>query len=174
VALEMAQRLRAAGEEVPLLTLLDTPCREVLPGPPSAAEVLSQVLPSTLHLSLDELRGLGPDEQLARALAKGEAEGTLPAGFDAAEAGRLLRVLRANLGALFSYALQAYDGPVLFFRARERRPGDPAHPEHPWIDLTSGGIEIHVVPGNHATMHDPPHVQALAGHLARRLDGLAG
>jgi amino acid adenylation domain-containing protein len=172
VALEMAHRLRAAGEEVPLLALMDTPCREVLSGPPSDESNLAQVLPPGLRLSAEEIRGLAPEEQLARALEKGRSEGTLPAGFDAAEAGRLLRVLRANIAALFAYELRAWESPVLFFRARERRPGDPLRPEEPWVDLAAGGIEIHVVPGNHATMHEPPHVQAMAARLERRLAGL--
>ncbi|HEX7184605.1 MAG TPA: amino acid adenylation domain-containing protein [Thermoanaerobaculia bacterium] len=171
VALEMAHRLRAAGEEVPLITLMDTPCREVLSGPPADEAILAQVLPAP-RLSAEEVRGLAPEEQLARALEKGRSEGTLPAGFDAAEAGRLLRVLRANIAALFAYELRAWDGPVLFFRARERRDGDAQRPEQPWIDLAGGGAEIHVVPGNHATMHDPPHVQAMAARLDRRLQGL--
>jgi amino acid adenylation domain-containing protein len=137
VALEMAHRLRAAGEDVPLLTLMDTPCRDVLPGPPTEEELLAQIA------------GSGPEE-----------------------AGRLLRVLRNNVAALFAYELRAYDGPVLYFRARERRPQDPPRPEHPWIDLAAGGIEIHVVPGDHATMHEPPHVQTLAARLASRLAGV--
>jgi thioesterase domain-containing protein len=128
----MARRLRAAGEEVPLLTLMDVPSRDVLPGPPSDEELLAQV-----------------------------------DGFDPAEAGRLLRVLRANVAALFAYELRDCDAPMLYFRARERRPGDPPRPEAPWIDHALGGIEIHVVPGNHATMHDPPHVHAMATRLAR-------
>jgi amino acid adenylation domain-containing protein len=169
VALEMAHRLRAAGEEVPLLALMDTPCREVLSGPPSDESNLAQVLPPGLRLSAEEIRGLAPEEQLARALEKGKSEGTLPAGFDAAETGRLLRVLRANIAALFAYELRVCESPVLFFRARERRPGDPLRPEEPWVDLAAGGIEIHVVPGNHATMHEPPHVQAMAARLERRL-----
>ena len=132
VALEMAQRLRAAGEEVPLLTLMDAPTRDVLAGPPSDEELVAQV-----------------------------------AGFDPAESARLLRVLRANVAALFAYRPRAYDSPVLYFRARHRRPGDPLRPEEPWIDLAAGGIEIHVVPGDHATMHEPPHVEAMAKRLAR-------
>jgi amino acid adenylation domain-containing protein len=138
VALEMAQRLRAAGEDVPLLTLMDVPCRDVLPGPPTEEELLAQVSPAS----------------------------------DPGEAGRLLRVLRANVGALFAYEPRAYEGPALFFRARERRPHDPPRPELPWIDLAAGGIEIHVVPGDHATMHEPPHVQAMAARLAGRLASL--
>ena len=39
------------------------------------------------------------------------------------------------------------------------------------MDRAAGGIEIHVVPGNHATMHDPPHVQVMAARLERRLEG---
>ena len=172
MAVEMARRLREAGEDVPLLTLMDVPCRDVLPGPPGDAELLAQVLPAAIRPPDDELRGLGPEEQLAHAVARAEAAGGLPAGFDAAEAGRFFRVLRANVGALFAYEPRTYEGPVLFFRARERRPHDPPRPELPWIDLAAGGIEIHVVPGDHATRHEPPHVQAMAARLAGLLVSL--
>jgi thioesterase domain-containing protein len=169
VALEMAHRLRALGEEVPLLILMDTPCREVLPGPPPDEALLAQVLPREIALAPGELRGLDPEGQLTCAVDRMQAEGTLPPGFDFAETRRLLAVLRNNIAALFAYDLQAYDGRALFFRAVERRPQDPARPELPWIDLATGGIEIHVVPGNHATMHEPPHVRILAERLRRCL-----
>jgi thioesterase domain-containing protein len=58
---------------------------------------------------------------------------------------------------------------MIYFRAQTRRPGDPPRPELPWIELMQGGTEVHVVPGDHNTMHEPPHVRTLAERLRRSL-----
>jgi thioesterase domain-containing protein len=60
---------------------------------------------------------------------------------------------------------------MLYFRAATRRPIDPPRPELPWIELVQGGIEIHLVPGDHETMHEPPNVSAMAGVLRTKLTG---
>jgi amino acid adenylation domain-containing protein len=234
VAFEMAQQLRAAGEEVELLALMDTPCGDQMPSRPGDADVLRQVLPGGITLPYEELRGLGLEEQLRRGQAAveaaaapageavrsaaapadarvavgtasaegvagsvaappgGRAEATAPmaggnveasgsrarrdtenaaagTGFGFQQALRLLRVLHANVAALYSYQPRNYPGAALFFRASERPPGEPQHPELPWIGLAAAGCEVHVVPGNHHTMHEPPHVRDLAARLRRRL-----
>jgi thioesterase domain-containing protein len=39
-----------------------------------------------------------------------------------------------------------------------------------WSAWASGGVEVHVVPGNHATMMYEPHVEALAKTLTACLN----
>jgi thioesterase domain-containing protein len=124
IAFEMAQRLRAAGEEVALLALFDT---------------------------------YGPGQMPPSATAR------VPA------ADRLAAVLRAGTDAMFAYRPRPYPGRLAHFRAAERRPGEPLRPEQPWIDLALEGAEVHVVPGDHLTMHQRPHVAVLAGRLRRAL-----
>jgi thioesterase domain-containing protein len=63
------------------------------------------------------------------------------------------------------YVPKPYPGRIVFFRASTRRPTDPRHPERPWIDLATGGIEIHPVPGHHISMHHPPNVEVLLERL---------
>jgi amino acid adenylation domain-containing protein len=173
VAFEMAQQLRAAGDEVELLVLMDTPCGDQMPPLPTDADVLRQVLPGAITVPGEELRGLSHEEQLrrgldaARAAPGGGADAI--AGFDSGEALRLLRVLHANIAALYSYQPHPHAGAALFFRAGERPPSEPPHPELPWIELAAGGCEVHVVPGNHFTMHEPPQVSDMARRLLRRL-----
>ncbi|HVF62225.1 MAG TPA: amino acid adenylation domain-containing protein [Thermoanaerobaculia bacterium] len=123
VAFEMAQRLRAAGDEV-ALALFDT---------------------------------YGPGQMPPAATAR------VPA------ADRLAAVLRAGTDAMFAYRPRPYPGRLAHFRAAERRPGEPLRPEQPWIDLALEGAEVHVVPGDHLTMHQRPHVAVLARRLRRAL-----
>ncbi|HEX5759304.1 MAG TPA: thioesterase domain-containing protein, partial [Thermoanaerobaculia bacterium] len=125
VAFEMAQRLRAAGEEVALLALFDTYGPGQMPPPPSTVR---------------------------------------PAGRD-----RLAAVQHACMEAMFAYRPLPYPGRLVHFRAAERRPGEPLRPEQPWIDLALEGAEVHVVSGNHLTMHQRPHVAVLARWLRSAL-----
>jgi thioesterase domain-containing protein len=39
-----------------------------------------------------------------------------------------------------------------------------------WSEWAGGGVDVHVVPGNHATMVYKPHVDALAEKLRACLD----
>jgi amino acid adenylation domain-containing protein len=170
VACEMAQQLWAAGERVELLTLMDTPCGDQMPPPPTAGDVLRQVLPGSITVPAEELQGLSLPEQLRCGVTAARAAGAVGEdGFDCAEALRRLRVLHANIAALYSYQPRPYAGVALFFRAAERPPGEPRNPEVPWIELAAGGCEVHLVPGNHITMHEPPQVREMAGRLRRRL-----
>jgi thioesterase domain-containing protein len=159
---------------------MDTPCGDQMPPRPSEADVLRQVLPSGAVLPPDaELRGLPLEERLERALAAARAEGAAAAprgagaaalgGYDFVEGLRLLRVLDANVAALYAYRPLPYPGAALFFRAGERPEGEPPHPELPWIDLAAAGCEVHVVPGNHFTMHEAPQVREMAARLRLRL-----
>ena len=163
VAFEMAQRLIAAGEEVALLTLMDTPRIDHLPGrPQSYGEFLGAMVQGTVPLTREELAGLEPEEQLALVVGRmNEPDPELTR--------RLLRVRLANTIALFDYTPQPYPGSLLFFRAAERRPVDDPHPELHWPPLARDGVEILFVPGTHESMHEPPNVRAIAQRLRRRL-----
>jgi thioesterase domain-containing protein len=166
VAFEMAHQLHAAGEEVELLALMDTPCLDQMPAREGHAEAVAAVFRGRVELCPDELRELPPEEQLARAFEIARQAGQ---DFDPAEIVRRVRVLHTNVDALYAYAPRPHPGAMLYFRAETRRPGDPLRPELPWIELMRGGTEVHLVPGDHMTMHEPPHVHTLAERLRRSL-----
>ncbi|HXO20693.1 MAG TPA: amino acid adenylation domain-containing protein, partial [Thermoanaerobaculia bacterium] len=165
IAFEMAHQLHAAGEEVALLTLMDTPCLDQMgPQPMEDGEFVAAVFLGRVALTPEELRPLDLEAQLAYALDKAARSGAGD-GFGLEEARRLVAVLRGNVNALYDYPPRPYPGRLLFFRALTRRPIDPPRPELPWIELAQGGLEIVLVPGDHQTMHEPPHVRALADRL---------
>jgi acyl transferase domain-containing protein/thioesterase domain-containing protein len=173
VAFEMAHQLRATLEdieEVELLTLLDTPCLDQMaPRPTEDVDFVAAVFAGRVPLTPEELRPLSTEEQLAYACEK--ARQADPAGgLELAEARRLSRVLRGNVDALYEYVPRPWPGRLLYFRAEQRRAVDPLRPEIPWIELARGGVEILLVPGDHQTMHEPPHVQAVAERLKRSLE----
>ncbi|WNG56962.1 acyltransferase domain-containing protein [Archangium gephyra] len=84
---------------------------------------------------------------------------------------RLLRVWKTNLEALSRYTIAPWEGGVLqFFRAAEREPWMPEHPELAWIGRCEA-VSVEVVPGGHTSMLQPPHVERLAARLRARLTG---
>ncbi|HEX5758263.1 MAG TPA: amino acid adenylation domain-containing protein [Thermoanaerobaculia bacterium] len=93
----------------------------------------------------------------------------VPPDGDPEQARRLVAVLRHNVQALFDYRPRPWGGPLLFFRAATRRPIDPPRPELAWIELAHGDLELRLVPGDHETMHEPPHVAVMAALLRARL-----
>jgi thioesterase domain-containing protein len=74
-----------------------------------------------------------------------------------------------NLEAMFKYAPREYRGRVVFFRASERDAFTVEHPEAGWLELVTGQIDLHEVPGNHITMNFPPNVEVMAEHLKGHL-----
>ncbi|MFP3940065.1 MAG: beta-ketoacyl synthase N-terminal-like domain-containing protein, partial [Thermoanaerobaculia bacterium] len=148
IAYEMARLLLEEGETVEFLGLLDTF------GPGQLPEVFREAAREAAGgaSSVDPERG-GPADHLPL------------------EAERARRVAAANTRAMLAYEPPAYPGPVAFFRAAERRPGDPLHPELAWIGPAGGGTQVYVVPGDHESMLEPPNVEVLAGHLTGWLKG---
>lgn len=175
VAYEMARRLADRGEEVSFLALLDAPGPGHLPPKPAdEAELLAQLFGEPLGLDAEELRALDPESRLELVVeAFRRSDAGVGERFGVDEARRQVRVLQAGMAALFAYEGGSYGGSVLFLRARERRPQDPAHPELAWIDRAAG-VEVHVVPGDHVSMHQPPHRSVLVKRLRRALEGSRG
>ncbi|HVR10491.1 MAG TPA: thioesterase domain-containing protein, partial [Thermoanaerobaculia bacterium] len=173
IAFEMAQQLRAQGGQVLQVALLDTPGPGQMPRRPADdAAILSYL--SGGRTPAARLRRLPADRQLAAFIAAAEAAARGEVNFDLAIARRLLAVFKQHMAAMRAYAPRRYPGRLAFFRAGSRRAGDPRHPERPWIDFAADGIEIHHVPGNHITMHHPPHLETLAARLDRCLRAASG
>ena len=73
------------------------------------------------------------------------------------------RTFRAHAHAGTTYAPRVYAGAITFFAPREDY--SPGGPRPLWKNLTSGGFELHLVPGTHLTMSQPPHLHTLVREL---------
>ncbi|MGK3992297.1 non-ribosomal peptide synthase/polyketide synthase [Sorangium sp. So ce1024] len=186
VAFEMAQQLRAAGETVALLALIDSHAPTSLPAPaPDAPTSLPAPAPDALtslaafcsalglrwqHLPWDlaHLSALDPRERLAHVLDRLRQAGEL--AIDVDQADRWRRVFERDLAALRGYTPRPYPGPAALLRA-EVVPGDLAlADDRGWSAWITAGLAAHATPGDHHTMLRPPHVAALAAALSRHLD----
>jgi len=173
VAFEMAQQLHAQGQPVALLAILDgrIPTQDAT-FPEQDAEAISLV-ERYFGISfgpMEALAELPEDEQLTVLLEEAKSAGLVPAELDVSQARRFVMLLRNDLSATQAYGLHRYPGRITFFKANETLADTPADPTMGWSEWASGGVEVHVVPGNHANLMYAPHVEVLAAELTACLN----
>ncbi|MFY1824741.1 type I polyketide synthase [Myxococcus fulvus] len=170
IVYEMARRLSAEGEAVPLCALLDTP-------PPGFFSTALADRISLLAFRAGEMfdpaakwpEDLPVEEQFRMLQEEAEHQGLAPPFATVDDARRQLNVLRANSRALSLYTPPRWeDGEVQYFRAQRPPPGFPPHPELGWLDL-GAATRVDIAPGDHYTMLQAPHVEVLGAKLARLL-----
>jgi thioesterase domain-containing protein len=173
VAYEIAQRLLAAGEDVPLLVLLDTF------HPSTAPRKL------TFRHRMDRFLEEGPRYLSRQGKAKVSrhlselstelkllfyAKNELPLPLEL----RNERLFRAFRDAAASYQPRPYPGAVVLYRARVI---DPIYqhmgPMLGWRELIPK-LQLVEVPGGHDSLVLEPNVQVLTGHLSRALEAALG
>jgi FkbH-like protein len=166
LALEMAHQLRAQGEDVELLALLDT----IHPD-----RGMPRVDDATFALEADERQhgALTPGSEPAPESAKVVGPRLSLADLDEAARLRMIRIMSAQYRAWQSYRPRTYEGRVVFFRAKEVLTRSQLvrtfdGPEAEWVDVFPN-FEIREVPGDHHTMLEAPHVSDLARAIGAML-----
>jgi amino acid adenylation domain-containing protein len=178
VAFELAQQLAARGEEVEIVTLLDSvaPRRGAAPALDGDAQLLAGLARDLAAQAgrepppAEALAGLGPEARLERLRDLAVAAGVLPATADRDAVRPLWEVFRANVGALRRYRPRPYAGRIILFRAARRRRGAAAAPDLGWGPYTRGGLEIRDLDGDHHSLLRPPAVERVARELRAWLD----
>ena len=174
-AWEMGRQLRAAGEEVALVVLLDTP----LPVRPSLTR------PDKAMIKLAEMRAGGPKflaewarrriawERSRKARAAGEPDTSVPSFHNAA----IEAAFRRAIGV---YDLERWEGRVVLYRPPlDRRwkvtggrfvssEREYVFPDNQWTPFAPA-LEVVEVPGNHDSMVLEPNVRVLAARLRMAL-----
>ena len=186
VAFEMAQQLRAKGEAIALVALLDSGVNSNRGRGAwwwSFLRNLPRDFPSWLIGSLQLNRAqwaslirqrIRMTQATLREAFRSSAEGShqddaplrienLGDFFQFSEQHR--KVARAQYRALRQYRPRTYTGHLTLFRARMQPFFSSHEPEKGWGQLAVGGLEIRVVPGNHLGMLQEPHVRVLAQQL---------
>jgi len=181
VAFEIAQQLYEQDGDsgnVALLALLDS---QVLLHDEKAetddaalvvkfARDLGGSFATNLQVSYDAIRPLGLDDQLSYILDKVKSLNLLPSDLGVPQIRNLFQVFKANATAVLNYIPHAYPGCLTLFKASEQHlEGDQGAPMD-WHELASGGVEVHMIPGNHYTMMREPHVRTLADRLKHSLN----
>jgi amino acid adenylation domain-containing protein len=148
VAYEIAQQLRAAGEEVGLLVLFDTYPGDVKAGAVSLLKALLK--PSWKHWLQDVPWAL--EKKIRRTWR----------GLHVPRA--LWDVHNANRAAASKYVLQPYPGKVTLVRATEKPLEGSFDPHALWKDL-AGSLVVHEIASDHYDILLEPQVQKLSDRL---------
>ena len=182
VAFEMAQQLQHEGESVGLLLLIDSQ----FPGFPKhlPRRPLRASLTSLLDYYLGDLLMLpwaGKMRYLATRIRNVNVRAAkagkkligriLPVvEAEAVVASIIQKVKNANSLAGGSYYPQPYNGKVTLFWCSEVPSRSYQDRRLGWSEVAGDGLEVHVIPGNHMTMVDHPHVAVMADKLRTCLE----
>jgi amino acid adenylation domain-containing protein len=161
VAYEMACQLRDQGEEIALLAAIDA-------GIVYLFGVLAAVFPND-EMGLLGLQGLPSDEQVAMFAERTSVAQLIPPGASPNQGRRIYDVFVSNTNAMMDFRPRPYDGKLTLFRAEEKFVKSRRGPAAEWRELCRQ-VDEHIVPGNHLTCIQPPHVRSLAESLRRLLD----
>jgi len=182
VAFEMAQRLKAAGHEVALLALLDSPLPTKDVAARNGAESGSQesigrifemYTGRPLSVSQNVLDSLGRSEQLDLVVTELKREHLAPPDADKSYLDLLVRIAENNTRATLAYVGQRYSGRITLFPAQEPLSSSDVDGDPPALELSIAGwqqlstvpVVVHPVPGNHFSMMNKPNVQIMAEAL---------
>jgi amino acid adenylation domain-containing protein len=185
VALEMARQLRADGDAVGVLAMIDSEA----PG----AEEASAWDPRTVGAYVrnlaswivdDDFFRSSADDKLARLRSRGRLLRSRVRSFilsekDGADIRDILGVwrvpprhrafLETHARALATYEPRPYDGPMTLIRARTLRLTAWSPPDLGWRRFAKGGLDIRMVPGAHDNILTEPRVKAVAQQLRKCL-----
>ena len=167
IAFEMAQQLTAQGEKIAFLGLLDAYPFSVQELEPQddISVIEGGLIARDLDLNLEELRSLEGDGLLTYMVSKAKQRNMIPEYFDLAQARHLLMIQRLNTQAGVNYKPQYFPGSITLFQASII----DVQPELGW-DKLAQDIETVLVPGDHYSMVDPPHVEILAQLIQESLE----
>jgi thioesterase domain-containing protein/acyl carrier protein len=181
VAFEMACQLRAAGEEVGLVALIDSP----FPGPDRTRPLHWRARSRARklwRLFVKNLRRLGELEwravpgflrQRSVNIAMRIA-GTAAFRWSVRLRRPLLPAFREMRGVLlhagWDYRPRPYPGRITLFRAVGNGASRGPDPLSGWNQVAAGGVEIYEVAGDHNTMMREPHVESLSVQLSACLE----
>lgn len=174
---EVAQQLKAAGEEVPAVVMIDTTIPKSTPGVTERDilkdrferffEYMSETYDVPIDLDIESLVELDEDEQVAIMMGVVET-----AGIEMSPA--VLEHQRTSyIDARIAerYLPERYDGKIILYRATERGLTTAMDPRYARDDDTLGwdalcdDVDVVHVPGTHITLIDRPGVVTMADHL---------
>jgi thioesterase domain-containing protein len=169
VAFEMAQQLKALGEEVPLLVFFDT----YHPQMPLRAVSLSRRLSRLRKEGLRYVKELARDRiERARVVHERlQIKLCLLRGRPVPHALRDRQLTESFGRAAALYRPQPWQGKAILFRA-ESVPFvfSGGGPDYGWDSVVLGGVKTVMIPGNHATLLLGPNAKVLMGPLNAALD----
>jgi amino acid adenylation domain-containing protein len=176
VAFEMARQLKAAGERVALLAVIDS----YAPGYPKLRSWYDRKIKQRFFYHWYNLRGTSAKEKLHYLLRKGQILKSRLETFGNRMASRVystmgislpprLEPFRQRKRARSTYGRQTYSGRIIVFSPVEGPAWVDHQPDMGWEGLADEGLEIHEL-GSYAHMIFEPFVGELANRLAECIE----
>ncbi|MCE7984892.1 MAG: amino acid adenylation domain-containing protein [Caldilinea sp. CFX5] len=193
VAFEMAQQLQQQGQTVALVAIIDTPAPELAHFVDQSAwddarwlvELsyrIKHLLAPTLAVSYDALQPLTAEEQLTYLQTQLAAVNLFPAEAGLEQLQRLLEIFKAHSQVRYTIPATAIATPLALFRTQtEFGPDQEASDDSHFIELANpvadsawgwaayGPTTVHLLPGDHLSILNEPHVHELAACVAAAL-----
>jgi thioesterase domain-containing protein len=181
ISFEMAQQLRAAGESIELLVLMDTLC-PVVRGPLARRAMRWSLFHRTgLHVEAFRQRGAKAQLDYARGMwTKFRKRGyrlrprRKNVRRSADEVAWQNQLKRANRKAQASYEPRPYPGKIVHFIQSASPIVSPRDRRARWDDVAEQPIDLHIVPGSHVGILSEENVAEMATLLCRYLAGYNG
>jgi thioesterase domain-containing protein/acyl carrier protein len=185
VAYELAQQLRAQGQRVNLLAMLDvwspaTDCS--LKDLPDDDFFLYGLLTEQVRqrgrapaITFEFLKRLEPEQQYEFILQSGKQEQILHPETEIEWLRRFVQGYKKRHLASIRYSPRPYNGKITLFRCEEIEPElieffqregiNLQNQTLGWDRFTAEGVDIYALPGLHETLYQEPQVNILAEHL---------
>lgn len=162
LALEMAQQMRAEGEEDAHLFIVDSGIffeDPTMPGrAANYAEVSRRLIGERGVIGMVQAVAKSKMSRLKRRLGIG--------GGRKSRAESHPRIVRRNKAAYRRYEIEPYPGPATLIRSSAWAGNHRRDWQIPtWQNIALGGLEVHVVPGDHATILKAPYVAGVAAQI---------
>jgi len=173
VAFEVAQQLRAQGQEVALLAFFDT----ILPSAFGKLPLLKRV---SIHCKNAKKLGVSyftkkltdKLELFQREIRRMRAQFSLATGTEMPREIEYFAMYAINEQAVRGYAPQPYSGKVTLFKATQRIDAETSDvdPNLGWGELVTGGLESYEIPSTHLGLLQEPHVRLVGEQLKACLE----
>ncbi|MDJ0618872.1 MAG: amino acid adenylation domain-containing protein [Calothrix sp. MO_192.B10] len=190
VAFEMAQMLHSLGEEVALLTLIDTQAPIAQLKQSDIDDVMLAALVAkdlggnfgkTIPICEEQLQQLEPETQLNYILESAKRVAIISPDANLEQIKQILQVYKANIQAFLSYAPQIYPNRITLVQATESssQAYDFLLKKFPqfkqdeflgWSQFSAQPIEVHSLVGNHYSILSEPQIHNLVDKLRLYLD----
>jgi thioesterase domain-containing protein/acyl carrier protein len=193
VAFEMAQQLQQQGQAVALVAIIDTPAPELAHFVDHTtwddarwlvelAYRIKHLLAPTLEITYEAIRSLSAEEQLRYLQVQLTQVNLFPAAAGLEQLQRLLAIFKAHSQVRYTIPATVAPMPLALFRTQTEFGNPPqSNKEGAFLELATavddptwgwgayGPTTVDILPGDHLSILNEPHVHALAARVAAAL-----
>jgi thioesterase domain-containing protein len=184
IAFEMALQLKARGQQVDLIAMIDSAAPSGLTSDNSEPRpfiddliMIGTILASDkgeeFNLSPAALEPLSPDERLSRFAQQIWEQKLTPVYMDEQVWRAATTILQNSFRALRDYTPREYDGSVVLINAQDSTEGERGLYNNPtlgWDAFCAKPIGVHYAPGDHIRVMTEPYIRTVGAVLQRSLD----